>query len=118
MIGGPNDHFGSNPHILLIMTDPHQSPDVLVVSAGPTGLTAALAARQAGLTVRIIDQRLERAAYSKALVTHARTMEVFNTLGIAHDVAAAGAKLEAVNLRGSFGVRGRIALDELNWGDT
>lgn len=118
MIGGPNDHFGSNPHILLIMTDPHQSPDVLVVGAGPTGLTAALAARQAGLTVRIIDQRLERAAYSKALVTHARTMEVFNTLGIAHDVAAVGGELEAVNLRGSFGVRGRIALDELNWGDT
>lgn len=95
-----------------------QSTDVLVVGAGPTGLTAALAAAQAGLRVRIIDQRPERTKYSKALVTHARTMEVFASLGIADKVKAAGGVLEALNLRGSFGVRGRIMLDRLHWGDT
>ncbi|OAV62139.1 hypothetical protein A6F49_07560 [Enteractinococcus helveticum] len=100
------------------MTAPTQSPDVLVVGAGPTGLTAALAAAQLGLRVRIIDQRLERARYSKALVTHARTMEIFESLGIADDVLAAASQLEALNLRGSFGVHGRIVLDKLDWGDT
>ena len=100
------------------MTAPTQSPDVLVVGAGPTGLTAALAAAQAGLRVRIIDQRLERAKYSKALVTHARTMEIFASLGIADEVLAAASQLEALNLRGSFGVHGRIVLDKLDWGDT
>ena len=100
------------------MVDSTASPDVLVVGAGPTGLTAALAAVQAGLTVRIIAQGLERTQYSKALVTHARTMEIFAALGIADDVATAGRELKALNLRGSFGVRGRVTLDELDWGDT
>ncbi|GAA4105594.1 FAD-dependent monooxygenase [Enteractinococcus coprophilus] len=110
--------FAPAAHILLTMVDSTASPDVLVVGAGPTGLTAALAAIQAGMTVRIIDQRIERTQYSKALVTHARTMEIFAALGIADDVAAAGRELKALNLRGSFGVRGRVALDELDWGDT
>lgn len=100
------------------MTTPTQSPDVLVVGAGPTGLTAALLALQAGMTVRIIDQRPERAAYSKALVTHARTMEIFDSLGVADQVKTTGRVLEALKLRGSFGVSGRVALDQLDWGDT
>src|SRR5699024_9883385 len=34
------------------------------------------------------------------------------------DVATTGRELEALNLRGSFGLHGRIALDKLDWGDT
>lgn len=97
------------------MTD---SSSLLVVGAGPTGLTAALAGAKAGLTVRTIDQRPRRQAASKALVTHARTMEIFHSLGIADDVAAAGSPLTALQLRGSFGAHGRFALDDLDWGDT
>lgn len=94
------------------------SSSLLVVGAGPTGLTAALAGAEAGLTVRIIDQRPRRQAASKALVTHARTMEIFHSLGFADDVAAAGSPLTALQLRGSFGAHGRFALDDLDWGDT
>lgn len=89
-----------------------------MVGAGPTGLTTALAAVRSGLRVRIIDQRSERSPHSKALVTHARTMEIFANLGIADDVLAAGSKLRTLQLHGSFSARGTLELDELNWGDT
>ena len=34
--------------------------DLLVIGAGPTGLTAALEARRRGMTVRIVDRRDSR----------------------------------------------------------
>ncbi|MCZ2528245.1 FAD-dependent monooxygenase, partial [Streptomyces sp. HB2AG] len=57
--------------------------DVLVVGAGPTGLTAACEALRHGLTVRIVDRRHGRSAFSRALVLHARTLEVLDTTGVA-----------------------------------
>ncbi len=57
--------------------------DVLVVGAGPTGLTAACEALRHGLSVRVIDRKQGRSTHSKALVTHARTLEVFETMGVA-----------------------------------
>lgn len=52
--------------------------DVLVVGAGPVGLllTGELAA--AGVSVRIIDRRRERAPWSKAMTLHPRSLEVLD----------------------------------------
>ena len=44
------------------MTDP-----VLIVGAGPTGLTAALELSRMGVTVRLIDKREAPAATSRAI---------------------------------------------------
>jgi 2-polyprenyl-6-methoxyphenol hydroxylase-like FAD-dependent oxidoreductase len=44
------------------MTDP-----VLIVGAGPTGLTAALELSRMGVTVRLIDKRAAPAATSRAI---------------------------------------------------
>src|SRR5680860_1265438 len=60
-----------------------EAVDVLVVGAGPTGLTAACEALRHGLSVRIVDRKQGRSTHSKALVTHARTLEVFETMGVA-----------------------------------
>lgn len=92
--------------------------DVLVVGAGPTGLTAALEARKLGMSVRIIDRQPARVHQSKALVVHARTMEMFESLGIAARARERGAVFRALNLHGSAGAAGRIDLETLDWGDT
>lgn len=72
--------------------------DVLVVGAGPTGPTAAHEALRHGLTVRIIDRKPGREAISKALVVHARTMEVFEAMGLAEAVLAEGLPSAAFNV--------------------
>jgi len=47
--------------------------DVLVVGAGPTGLTLAAQLRAFGATVRIVDKLLDRAPESRALAVQPRT---------------------------------------------
>lgn len=93
--------------------------DVLVVGAGPTGLTAACEAIRHGLTVRIIDRSQTRSTFSKALVAHARTLEVFDTMGVADAILAEGTRFVALNTRAGRRRRGvRIDLLGQPWGDT
>lgn len=93
--------------------------DVLVIGAGPTGLTAAVDALRHGLTVRIVERRAERAEYSKALVVHARTMEVFERLGCAEAVLKLGARFRALHVHTVPGrARTRVDLLDRRWGDT
>ena len=93
--------------------------DVLVVGGGPTGLAAAVDALRHGLTVRIVERRAERAEYSKALVVHARTMEVFERLGCAEAVQKLGAKFRALHVHTTPGrARTRVDLIARSWGDT
>ena len=93
--------------------------DVLVVGAGPTGLTAACEAARYGLTVRVIDRNAHRSSFSKALVAHARTLEVFETMGVIDPILAEGARFAALNVHtGRRRHRVRIDLLGLPWGDT
>ncbi|HEX6967289.1 MAG TPA: FAD-dependent monooxygenase [Micromonosporaceae bacterium] len=93
--------------------------DVLVVGGGPTGLTAACEAIRHGLTVRIIDRKERRSTFSKALVVHARTLEVLETMGVVDDVLAEGTRFAALNVHtGSHGRRVRVDMLGLPWGDT
>jgi 2-polyprenyl-6-methoxyphenol hydroxylase-like FAD-dependent oxidoreductase len=64
--------------------------DVLVVGAGPTGLTLAAQLHASGATVRIVDRQLDRVHESRALAVQPRTLEVLRGLGLAEDLAARG----------------------------
>ncbi len=55
---------------------------VLIVGAGPVGLTMALALSIAGIKFRIIDKAPHRSDKSKALGIHARTLELLESLGM------------------------------------
>lgn len=93
--------------------------DVLVIGAGPTGLTAASEAIRHGLRVRVIDRKSSRSTFSKALVVHARTLEVFETMGIADRVLAQGVPFAALNAHAGRRRRTvRIDLLSQPWGDT
>ena len=58
------------------------APDVLVVGAGPVGLGLALQAADHGATVRIVERRTDPFRPSRALMMHARTLEVLRPLGV------------------------------------
>src|SRR5688572_15853949 len=62
--------------------------DILVVGAGPTGLTLALQAHAHGANVRIVDRRAELFRPSRALILHPRTLEVLRPLGVTEALLA------------------------------
>ncbi|KAJ8122815.1 hypothetical protein ONZ43_g1090 [Nemania bipapillata] len=55
--------------------------DVLIVGAGPTGMTLALELATQGVSFRIINKAAERSPYSRALVVQPRTFELLNRHG-------------------------------------
>ncbi|MCB9895475.1 MAG: FAD-dependent monooxygenase [Planctomycetes bacterium] len=64
--------------------------DVLIVGAGPTGLTLACSLARAGVGFHLIDKITERSPYSRALVVQLRSLEIFNQLGIADGLLPQG----------------------------
>ncbi len=56
--------------------------DVLIVGAGPVGLSAATLLQQLGLACLVIERRSELHQAPQAHVVSARTMEIFRALGI------------------------------------
>ena len=60
-----------------------EEPDLLIVGAGPVGLTLACEAMRHGLRVRIIDKRASASIHSKAQIVHARTMELLDDMELA-----------------------------------
>ncbi|HEY1327426.1 MAG TPA: FAD-dependent monooxygenase [Casimicrobiaceae bacterium] len=76
---------------------------VLVVGAGPTGLVLASWLAHRGIRVRIVDKAPQSGTTSRALVVHARTLELYRQLGLADAVVDAGLPFTALNLW----VRGR-----------
>ena len=71
--------------------------DVLVVGAGPSGLTAALALADQGVSVLAISRHRSTAHTPRAHITNQRTMEVFRDLGIEDRMRAIGWPLVDLN---------------------
>jgi 2-polyprenyl-6-methoxyphenol hydroxylase-like FAD-dependent oxidoreductase len=67
---------------------------VLVVGAGPTGMTAAIELNRFGIPVRVIDKLLEPVTTSRAAVVQARTLELFEQRGLADAMLEAGLSSE------------------------
>ncbi len=56
--------------------------EVLIVGAGPSGLMMACQLAIRGIHFRIIDKNEHPVTYSGALIVHARTVEIFNQMGL------------------------------------
>ncbi|MEO3797380.1 FAD-dependent monooxygenase [Nonomuraea sp. B10E15] len=63
---------------------------VLVVGAGPTGLTAAIELLRHGVECVLIDERDEPARYSRALVLQARSLELLHLHGLSDAIVRDG----------------------------
>jgi 2-polyprenyl-6-methoxyphenol hydroxylase-like FAD-dependent oxidoreductase len=74
------------------------SPDVLIVGAGPVGLTMAAALDHYGLKCRIIDKAPAPSDKSKALVVWSRTLELLDRLQLANTFVDAGMKIDGASM--------------------
>jgi 2-polyprenyl-6-methoxyphenol hydroxylase-like FAD-dependent oxidoreductase len=72
--------------------------DVVIVGAGPTGLTAAGDLARAGRSVVVLEKRSAPSSSSRAFATMARTLEVLDARGLADDLLARGHRAPRVSL--------------------
>jgi 2-polyprenyl-6-methoxyphenol hydroxylase-like FAD-dependent oxidoreductase len=72
--------------------------DVLVIGAGPVGLTMAAELARFGVSVRIVEKAPTRTDKSKALVVWSRSMELIDRMGCAKAFLATGHKAVAANI--------------------
>ena len=78
--------------------------DVVIVGAGPTGLALACQFVRYGVDFVVIEKNSGITPYSKAIGVQARTLEVYEQLGIAKDAVDQG----AIGAKGRFLVGGDV----------
>jgi 2-polyprenyl-6-methoxyphenol hydroxylase-like FAD-dependent oxidoreductase len=68
--------------------------DVLIVGAGPTGLTLAIDLGRRGVHCTLIEQKAEPAFLPKMERINARSMEIYRRMGLAEKIRAAGLRAD------------------------
>src|SRR5215813_11675827 len=87
--------------------------DVLVVGAGPTGLMLANQLGRRGVRVRIIDRHEGPTRETRALGVQARTLEIYQHLGIVGQALALGKKAEAAYMWAFGRQAARVPLSDI-----
>lgn len=86
--------------------------EVLIVGAGPTGLSLACQLIRYGIDFVIVEKNEGVTPYSKAIGVQARTLEIFDQIGLAEEAVDQGAIAEKARLLIDGEIRG-----ELNFGN-
>lgn len=71
---------------------------VLVVGAGPVGLVAAAELARRQVPVRIIDRLAAPTTESRAIVVHARSLEMLERIGVVEAIMGSGVKTTAMEM--------------------
>lgn len=85
---------------------------VLIIGAGPTGLVLALWLTKQGVDVRIIDKSTGPGETSRAMVVHARTLELYDQLELGDAVVASGHKDLEMNFWANGKRRAHLSLKD------
>jgi 2-polyprenyl-6-methoxyphenol hydroxylase-like FAD-dependent oxidoreductase len=86
---------------------------VLVVGAGPVGLTMAVELRRYGVELRIIDKSATRTDKSKALVLWSRSLELIERMGCVDRFLAAGMQTHGARISRGSDLIGDVTFDEV-----
>src|SRR5436305_15219190 len=78
--------------------EPGAGVNVLVVGAGPTGLSLAIELARHGVPFRLIDRATARSDRSRALVVQARSLELMRPWGVAEELVACGQQTYSAQL--------------------
>ena len=87
--------------------------DVLIVGAGPTGMMLAATLRSFGVRTRIVDRLTNRAHESRALVVHARSLEIFQNLGMVEQLLRRGNTSRLLSVHLSAAEHVLIPIDDI-----
>lgn len=87
--------------------------DVLIVGAGPTGLTLATALATRGIHATVVDREAAGANTSRAAVVHARTLEVLESIGITEQLVKLGIHAPRFTIRDRDRVLVTVRFDNL-----
>ena len=77
-----------------------EKPDILIVGAGPVGLTAAVELKRRGFKPRIIEKDAGPHVESRALAINPRTLDILEPSGATQRLLDAGVKARAINFHG------------------
>lgn len=77
---------------------PENIVDVVVVGAGPVGLTAALLLKKSGISVAVVEKSAGPVAQSRAIWVHSRTLEIWNRIGMSELALAEGKLVDAIEM--------------------
>ncbi|MFM9904566.1 MAG: FAD-dependent monooxygenase [Pyrinomonadaceae bacterium] len=90
--------------------------DVIIIGAGPTGLALACQLIRYGVDFIIIDEKDTTTPYSKAIGVQARTLEIYDQIGLAHKLSSQGAIAEGAKLFAGGKIRGEIDFRDIGRG--
>jgi 2-polyprenyl-6-methoxyphenol hydroxylase-like FAD-dependent oxidoreductase len=90
--------------------------EVIIVGAGPTGLSLACQLIRYGIDFVIFDSKPATTPFSKALAVHARTLEIYEQMGLAQTAVERGAIGEKVRLVQSGQVKATFDFSDVGKG--
>jgi 2-polyprenyl-6-methoxyphenol hydroxylase-like FAD-dependent oxidoreductase len=90
--------------------------DVLIIGAGPTGLSLACQLIRYNIDFIILDKNAGVTPFSKALGVHARTLEIYEQLGLVQTAIKRGAIAGKVRFMEGGEIRGEANLSDIGHG--
>lgn len=90
--------------------------DVVIVGAGPTGLSLACQLIRYGVDFVIVERNEGPTPFSKALAVHARTLEIYEQMDLAQTAIERGAVANVVRLIEGGEVRAELDFTEIGTG--
>lgn len=97
------------------MTTPIKT-DVIIVGAGPTGLSLACQLTRYGIDFVIVEKNPTVTAFSKALGVHARTLEIYEQLDVARKAVECGTVAGKVRMLEGGEIVGEVDLSRIGQG--